>query len=159
MVFHSKPDKASDRSGFVARRIKIGLTRYQNNVIHLLERGFAEFAKLERLAVIRRFRHTRLAFSLIKAGIAFCQVKGYRKLYGNAEPRFVKLWERFGFRPRTADATFSFSSLEFVIGDLELPLHPEALTTQSDPYVLVRPEGQWARPGVLDRSTKTSERG
>ena len=113
-------------------------------------RYFADFAKLERLAVIPRFRKTRLAFNLIKAGIAFCRVKGYRKFYGSAEPRVMKLWERFGFRPRTADPTFSFSNLEFVEGDLELPPDPAALTSKSDPYVLVRPEGQWARPGVLD---------
>ncbi len=119
-------------------------------------RYFAEFAKLERLAVIERFRQTRLAFDLIKAGIAFCQVKGYRRLYGHAELRVVKLWERFGFRPRTAAATASYSNLEFVEGDLELPLDPGALSSLSDPYVLVRPERQWARPGVLDLSAKTS---
>jgi predicted GNAT family N-acyltransferase len=117
-------------------------------------RYFADFAKLERLAVVRRFRRTRLAFKLIEAGIAFCQTKGYRRLYGHAEPRVVKLWERFGFRPRTAHPTLSFSNLEFVVGDLELPPDPEALTTLSDPYVLVRPEGQWTRPGVLDRSVR-----
>ena len=119
-------------------------------------RYFADFAKLERLAVIRRFRQSRLAFMLIEAGIAFCRAKGYRKLYGHAEPRVVKLWERFGFRPRTPHPTLSFSNLEFVVGDLELPPNAEALTTMSDPYVLVRPEGQWTRPGVLDRSARKS---
>jgi predicted GNAT family N-acyltransferase len=112
-------------------------------------RYFAEFAKLERLAVISRFRQTRVAHNLIKAGIAFCRSKGYRKLYGHAEPRFVKLWERFGFRARTVDVTFSFSNLEFIEGDVDLAADPDALTSRSDPYVLVRPEGQWDRPGVL----------
>jgi predicted GNAT family N-acyltransferase len=115
-------------------------------------RYFADFAKLERLAVVRRFRQTRLAFKLIEAGISFCQAKGYRKLYGHAEPRVCKLWERFGFRPRTTSPTLAFSNLEFVVGDLELPLDPKALADTSDPYVLIRPEGQWARPGVLDAS-------
>jgi predicted GNAT family N-acyltransferase len=117
-------------------------------------RYFAEFAKLERLAVIARFRRSHLAFQLIKAGISFCAAKGYRKLYGHAEPRLVKLWERFGFKPRTQQATFSFSDLAFVEGDLELPLDPNALTARSDPYVLLRPEGRWDRPGVLDDSAK-----
>lgn len=119
-------------------------------------RYFAEFAKLERLAVISRFRQTSLAFHLIKAGVEFCRAKGYRKFYGHAEPRVVKLWERFGFRPRTAEASFSFSNLEFVEGDLEVPLDPAALTSRSDPYVLVRPEGQWSKPGVLDQSARVS---
>lgn len=117
-------------------------------------RYFADFAKLERLAVVRRFRQTRLAFKLIEAGIAFCRAKGYRKLYGHAEPRVVKLWQRFGFQPRTVHPTFSFSNLEFVVGDLEMPLDPHALSSMSDPYVLVRPEGQWTRPGALDRSAR-----
>lgn len=117
-------------------------------------RYFAEFAKLERLAVVEKFRETRLTFRLIKAGIAFCRTKGYRKLYGHAEPRVAKLWERFGFRARTSDPTFGFSDLQFVEGDLELPPSPDALTNFSDPYVLIRPEGQWDRPGVLDRSAR-----
>jgi predicted GNAT family N-acyltransferase len=121
-------------------------------------RYFAEFAKLERLAVIARFRQSHLAFHLIKAGIAFCCAKGYRRLYGHAEPRVVKLWERFGFKPRTADATFSFSDIAFVEGDLDLPADANALTNESNPYVLLRPEGQWDRPGVLDESAKRSQR-
>lgn len=120
-------------------------------------RYFAEFAKLERLAVIGRFRNSHLAFQLIKAGIAFCGAKGYRKLYGHAEPRVVRLWRRFGFKPRTQQATFSFSDLEFVEGDLELPLDVQALTDRSDPYVLLRPEGCWDRPGILDQSAKRSK--
>lgn len=120
-------------------------------------RYFAKFAKLERLAVISRFRQSRLAFHLIRAGIAFCRTKGYRRLYGQAEPRVVKLWEHFGFRPRTNEATLSFSGLEFIEGDLELAADPGALTSTSDPYVLVRPEGQWDRPGVLDRCARRSD--
>jgi predicted GNAT family N-acyltransferase len=119
-------------------------------------RYFAEFAKLERLAVIPRFRRSQLAFHLIKAGIAFCRAKGYRKFYGHAEPRVVKLWERFGFKPRTKHATFSFSDIAFVEGDLDLPPNRDSLTRESDPYVLLRPEGQWGRPGVLDASADRS---
>jgi hypothetical protein len=52
------------------------------------------------------------------------------------------------------DATFSFSNLEFIEGDVDLAADSDALTSRSDPYVLVRPEGQWDRPGVLDRSAK-----
>lgn len=119
-------------------------------------RYFAEFAKLERLAVIERFRQSRLAFQLIKAGIAFCQAKGYRRLYGHAEPRVVGLWKRFGFRPRTPEATFTFSDLAFVEGDLELPSDTRALNSMTDPYVLLRPEGQWERPGILEESVRRS---
>jgi predicted GNAT family N-acyltransferase len=117
-------------------------------------RYFAEFAKLERLAVIARFRQSRLAFHLIRAGIAFCRAKGYRRLYGHTEPCVAKIWERFGFRTRTSEPTFSFSGLDFAEGDLELAADPQALTGHSNPYVLVRPEGQWNRLGVLDQSAR-----
>ncbi len=119
-------------------------------------RYFADFAKLERLAVIRSYRQSRLAFKLIEAGIALCRAKGYRHLYGHAEPRVLKLWQHFGFEPRSFDPTFTFSDLGFVEGDLELKPDPGALTPKSDPYVLIRPEGQWDRPGVLDRSARRS---
>lgn len=113
-------------------------------------RYFAGFAKLERLAVLGRHRQSRLAFELIRASIAFCRTKGYRRLYGHAEPRMVKLWERFGFEARTNEPTFGFSGLAFVEGDVELAPDSAALSAESDPYVLLRPEGRWSRPGVLD---------
>jgi predicted GNAT family N-acyltransferase len=119
-------------------------------------RYFAEFAKLERLAVLPKYRRSRLAMQLIKAAIEFCRKKGYRRLYGHAEPRVLKLWEHFGFRPRTAEPTFSFSELDFLEGDLELAPCADALTSSSDPYVLIRPEGQWDKPGVLDKSASRS---
>ena len=62
-------------------------------------RYFADFAKIERLAVRKEFRNTRLSFQLVRAGIQLCQMKGYRRLYGHAQKRLVNFWSRFGFRP------------------------------------------------------------
>ncbi|TKW74593.1 MAG: GNAT family N-acetyltransferase, partial [Bradyrhizobium icense] len=31
---------------------------------------------------------------------------------------------------------------------------PDAITIGSDPYLIIRPEGDWDRPGVLDRSAE-----
>jgi len=50
-------------------------------------RYFADFAKIERLAVRKEFRKTRLAFQLVRAGIELCRVKGYRRLYGHSQKR------------------------------------------------------------------------
>jgi len=31
--------------------------------------------------------------------------------------------------------------------------HPNALSLESDPYVLIRPEGRWDTPGILEKSS------
>jgi hypothetical protein len=36
---------------------------------------------------------------------------------------------------------------------LEAARHPEAIGIGTDPYVIIRPEGRWHVPGVLERST------
>jgi hypothetical protein len=35
---------------------------------------------------------------------------------------------------------------------LEIEPSADAITLDSDPYVIIRPEGDWDRPGVLDIS-------
>ena len=115
-------------------------------------RYFADFAKLERLAVLPRFRRTLIAKEIIDASVNFCRRKGYRKVYGHAEKHLVKFWSRFGFEILPKNYTLTFSDHEFVEMYGELEPHPNPLTMHSDPYLLVRPEGLWDAPGVLDRS-------
>ena len=50
-------------------------------------RYFADFAKVERLAVRREYRKTRLAFKMARAAIELCRAKGYRKIYAHAQKR------------------------------------------------------------------------
>jgi hypothetical protein len=35
---------------------------------------------------------------------------------------------------------------------LDIDPGPDAITLDSDPYIIIRPEGDWDRPGVLDAS-------
>jgi len=115
-------------------------------------RYFAGFAKIERLAVRREFRHTRLAFQLVKAGIQLCQKKGYSRLYGHAQKRLVNFWSRFGFRPLEGAAEFAFSDFDYVeiVADIDAASDP--IEIGNDPYVMIRPEGRWHEPGILERS-------
>jgi predicted GNAT family N-acyltransferase len=115
-------------------------------------RYFADFAKLERLAVRREFRNTRLSFQLVRAGIELCRVKGYRRMYGHAQKRLVNFWARFGFRLFEGGKELVFSDFDYVEMVLDAARHPEAITIGTDPYVIIRPEGRWHVPGVLDRS-------
>ena len=62
-------------------------------------RFFADFAKIERLAVRHEYRNSRLSFKIVWAGIELARKKGYRKLYGHAQDRLVNFWSRFGSSP------------------------------------------------------------
>src|SRR3954454_23156574 len=55
-------------------------------------RYFADFAKIERLAVRKEYRKSRLPFQLVRAAIELCRVKGYRRLYGHAQKRLANFW-------------------------------------------------------------------
>lgn len=118
----------------------------------LRARFFADFAKLERLAVRHEFRRSRLAFDIVRAGIKVCRQKGYTHIYGHAQDRLVPFWSRFGARPMQPQRQLEFSDYSYTEMLLVTERDPEALTLDSDPYVLIRPEGLWDQPGPLERS-------
>ena len=116
-------------------------------------RFFADFAKLERLAIRKEFRKTRAAFQLVRAALKLCQKKGYRRAYGHSQTRLVDFWGRFGFHAFEGGKSFVFSDFDYVELVTELEPDPDAITIGTDPYVIIRPEGRWHRPGVLEQST------
>jgi predicted GNAT family N-acyltransferase len=116
-------------------------------------RYFADFAKIERLAVRREFRSTRLSFQLVNAAIDLCRMKGYRRLYGHAQKRLVNFWSRFGFHLFEGGRELIFSDFDYVEMVAEIEPHPDAVRIGADPYKLIRPEGRWHRPGVLEASS------
>lgn len=116
-------------------------------------RYFADFVKLERLAVMPRFRRTLIARHVVEHGLEICRRKGYRKMYGQAQTRLVSFWKRFGFRPMEGKPKFVFSDHEYVEIEGDIAPHAHPLTRDSGPLVLIRPEGRWDEPGVLDRSS------
>jgi predicted GNAT family N-acyltransferase len=115
-------------------------------------RFFAEFAKFERWAVLPRFRGTLIGRSVVEHALKICQRKGYRRVYAHAQLRYIEKWKRFGLRPMLKNAPLVFSDYEYVEMEGELPEIENSLNLQSDPYVLIRPEGNWDCPGVLDKS-------
>ena len=115
-------------------------------------RYFADFVKLERLAVRKEFRSTILSFLLVRAAIALCRAKGYRRIYGHAQKRLLNFWRRFGAIPVKGSKEFVFSDFDYVEVVGEFDADPQAVRIGADPYVLIRPEGKWHEPGVLERS-------
>ncbi|KFD26763.1 GNAT family N-acetyltransferase [Sphingobium yanoikuyae] len=115
-------------------------------------RFFSDFVKLERLAVRHEYRTSKLAFRLVREAIAYCRKKGYRRAYGHSRVDLIRFWGLFGFQPLPDRGAFVFSDVEYV--ELEASLAPEdrPIGIGLDPYVLIRPEGEWDKPGPLDRS-------
>jgi GNAT superfamily N-acetyltransferase len=115
-------------------------------------RFFADFCKLERLAVRPEYRKTRLAFQTVRAGIELARKKGFRRIYGHAQDRLVNFWAHFGAKPLGPNRKLVFSDFSYTEMVIELDPHEDPITIDSDPYVIIRPEGEWHAQGVLDAS-------
>lgn len=115
-------------------------------------RCFADFAKVERVAIRGEFRNTRLVQKLVRASIALCRAKGYRRLYGQPRTDLLRFYSRFGFHPFDGGKTLRFSDVDYTEVVLDLEQQPDAVQIGADPYVLIRPEGRWHIRGVLEHS-------
>jgi len=115
-------------------------------------RFFADFAKLERLAIRKEFRKSRAAFQLVRAAFKFCQKKGYGKIYAHSQTRLVDFWKRFGFQVLEGGKSFVFSGYDYVEVVAEIERDAKAVSIGDDPYTIIRPEGRWHLPGVLEMS-------
>lgn len=115
-------------------------------------RFFADFAKLERLAIRKEFRKSRAAFQLVRAAFKFCQKKGYGKIYAHSQTRLVDFWKRFGFQVLEGGKSFVFSGYDYVEVVAEIERDAKAVAIGDDPYMIIRPEGRWHLPGVLELS-------
>src|ERR1700720_4070594 len=117
-------------------------------------RFFGEFAKVERLAVRHQFRRSRVSFRLVQASVDYIKRKGFRKIYGQAQDRLVDFWAHFGAKPLGHNRKITFSDFSYTEMVLDIEPGPDAITLDSDPYVIIRPEGDWDRHGVLDVSPR-----
>ena len=116
-------------------------------------RFFGEFAKIERLAVRHQFRRSRISFKLVQASFEYIKRKGFKKVYGHAQDRLVNFWAHFGAKPLGHNRKITFSDFSYTEMVLDLEPCADAITLDTDPYVMIRPEGDWDRPGVLDSSS------
>jgi len=115
-------------------------------------RCFADFAKLERVAIRVEHRGGPAARVLVGAAFDLAARKGYRHMIGHAQARLVPFWRQYRARPRRGRPSFTFSDHEYVEIEADLPRPANVLSADADPIVLLRPEGDWDRPGVLDKS-------
>ncbi len=114
-------------------------------------RWFADFAKLERLAIRAERRGEGHGHQLLTYLIELCRKKGFSRLYLHAQARLQPFYERYGFR--LIGQPFGFSDHAYV--EMVVTLEPlaGALSVANGPHILNRPEGAWAETGVLERSS------
>jgi predicted GNAT family N-acyltransferase len=116
-------------------------------------RWFCDFAKLERLTVTPHSRGGTVPRALLDAAFELAAMKGYRCIMGHTQVRLAPVLKRLGkVDVREGRAPFTFSDHVYVETIKRLTPPDGAVTIDSDPLVLLRPEGAWDRPGVLDRS-------
>jgi predicted GNAT family N-acyltransferase len=116
-------------------------------------RYFGSFAKIERLAVRSQYRRHGIGRGLVEAATELARSKGYGTLYAHAQKRLLPFWAAQGYRPIDARKSFAFSDFEYVEIVKSVTPPADAIGLGGDPFVVIRPEGLWDRPGVLERSS------
>jgi predicted GNAT family N-acyltransferase len=117
-------------------------------------RYFGDFAKIERLSVLAQYRRSALKYELVQFVEDLVRRKGFSLLYGHPQKRILKFWTKLGFEEVPRNTAFHFSDHDYTEMRKSLKPHADAFTMHADPMVLIRPEGSWDRPGVLDRSAQ-----
>lgn len=115
-------------------------------------RFFAGFAKIERLAVRKEFRHMGVASHLVQGGIELSRIKGYQQIYAHSQKRLADFWKKYGFAEPENAREFVFSDFDYIELRLEADSHSAAISPRTDPLVLIRPEGRWDQAGILEHS-------
>jgi predicted GNAT family N-acyltransferase len=115
-------------------------------------RWFADFAKVERAAVLKQYRRDGVMRVLMQEALRYSARRGYRKVIGHAQLNRVKYWRTHGFRVRAERPEFYFSDYAYVEIERDLIPPANAITPETDPMVLIRPDGDWDRPGPFDKS-------
>ena len=117
-------------------------------------RWFAGFGKVERVCVLPAYRGSNVVKVLLAAAFELGARKGFRRMTAQIQARLWPLWSRILNCNLLKDRPSLFFS-DFEYYEIEIPLaaHPEVIRYNSDPYQMIRPEGAWDEPGVLDASS------
>lgn len=120
-------------------------------------RYFGEVAKIERLAVLPKYRqkrygHKGVAFELVDHSIKFVQRKGFKKIYGHALADLVDFWNKAssGIFSPIDGASFDCAGKEVIPICGDIPDGSDVICVTSDHQVSVRREGEWDKPGYWE---------
>lgn len=117
-------------------------------------RFFKDFVKLERVAVAAPYRRLKLVPELIRLSVEYVAKKGFTKIYGHSRADLKFFWEKLGFSEIKDRPAFDFSKQKYIEVEADISRHPEAISMNDNPYKILRPEGDWDRPGILEASLR-----
>jgi len=120
-------------------------------------RYFGDFCKVERLAVRKEYRKSKLAYKLVRAALDHARKKGVTKAYGHSRCDLVRFWRIFGFREIPDRPKFTFANVDYIEMEAILKPMPDRVKIDGDPMRTIRPEGRWDELGPLDLSNLKSE--
>lgn len=116
-------------------------------------RWFSGFGKIERVSVLPPYRGSGVVKVMLAAAMEVSARKGYRRMLAQIQTRLWPLWSKtLNCRMMDDHPNFYFSDFEYCEIEISIAAHPEAIRSTTDPLTIIRPEGDWDRPGVLDAS-------
>ena len=116
-------------------------------------RWFSGFGKIERVSVLPPYRGSGVVKVMLAAAMEVSARKGYRRMLAQIQTRLWPLWSKtLNCRMMDDHPNFYFSDFEYCEIEISIAAHPEAIRSTTDPLTIIRPEGDWDRPGVLDVS-------
>ena len=130
------------------------LAHYEGQPIATLRlRWFAGFGKIERVSVLKAHRSSGVVKVMLAAACEVAARKGFRRMTAQIQARLWPLWSKTLNCELLKDRpSFYFSDFEYKEMVISIAPHPQAIRITSDPYEVIRPEGEWDAPGVLDAS-------
>jgi predicted GNAT family N-acyltransferase len=120
-------------------------------------RFFNGFCKVERVCIEPRRRGGAVLAHLMAHAFEIAARKGYRRMLAHMQTRLEDMWSHVMIcRVIDREKRFDFSGYSYLTLEIPLPEHPDAISFDADPFVLLRPEGEWDQPGVLDSSERAT---
>lgn len=118
-------------------------------------RWYANFGKIERVCVHKSLRGTKAVRVLLAHAFEISARKGYRVMTAQIQSRLVPLWSKLlKCKLRKNRPLFEFSKFDYREIDILIPPHPHKIHINIDPFILIRPEGEWDQVGVLESTPK-----
>jgi len=131
------------------------LLAYSNGqpIATLRIRWFAGFGKIERVSVLPAYRGSGVVKVMLGATFELSARKGFRRMLAQIQTRLWPLWSKtLNCRMMEDHPNFHFSDFEYCEIEISIAAHPDAIRLTTDPLMIIRPEGEWDAPGVLDDS-------
>lgn len=118
-------------------------------------RWFAGFGKIERVSILPAFRGSGVVKVMLAASLEIASRKGYRRMLAQIQARLWPLWSKtLNCRLMDDHPNFYFSDYEYCEMEISVSAHPDAIRLNSDPMTIIRPEGDWDTPGILEQSAQ-----